>query len=191
MNQNFWRGEKIILRGVEEKDLDDALNRQEEMDTEWERFISEIPFPSSPQQDREEMAQLMKRAPGDDNFFWIITDLEGKNIGFIHTWECQPRMGTFRYALGIRREYRGRGYAQEAVRIVMRYYFHEKRYQKVTVNVYAFNEPSLRFHRKFGFVEEGRLRRMVFTHGEYFDEFHFGMTREEFDLIDPPKTPGE
>jgi RimJ/RimL family protein N-acetyltransferase len=186
MNPNFWRGEKIILRAVDQSDLDDALN-QPDMDTEMERDISEIPFPTSPQQDRDHMAETMKRTPGDDAFFWVITDLEGKAVGFIHTWECKPRMGTFRYALGIQRDQRGKGYAQEAVRIVLRYYLREMRYQKVTVNVYAFNEPSLRFHRRFGFVEEGRLRRMVFTHGQFFDEIHLGMTREEFDQIDPPE----
>jgi RimJ/RimL family protein N-acetyltransferase len=184
MKTNFWQGEKIILRAVEQKDLDDSLNHPA-MDTEMDRDISEIPFPISPQENREQTAELMKRAPGDDAFFWVITDLDGKEIGFIHTWDCKPRMGTFRYAMGIQQEYRGRGYAQEAVRIVLRYYLHEMRYQKVTVNVYAFNEASLRFHRRFGFVEEGRLRRMVFTRGQYFDEIHLGMTREEFDQIYP------
>jgi len=185
MNMNFWKGEKIFLRAIEQKDVD-QIPSPDLVDTEEERMISEIPFPYSPMEDREQMAKLMKREPGDDSFFWLIDDLEGKNVGFIHTWECKPRMGTFRYAIAIHRADRGRGYAHEAVRIVLRYYLRELRYQKVTVNVYAFNEASLRFHRRFGFIEEGRLRRMVYTNGEYYDEFQLGMTREEFDRIDPP-----
>ena len=46
--------------------------------------------------------------------------------------------------------------------------------------MYAFNEPSLRFHEAFGFVVEGRRRRAVFTSGEYHDLILFGMTVEEF-----------
>ena len=186
MNHNYWYGEKIVLRSVAQKDLDAALTDPYIFDTEEERSISEIPFPSTPEQDRSQMAEMLKREPGDDSFFWEIDNVEGEHVGFIHTWECKPRMGTFRYAMAIHRPYRRRGYAQEAVCLVLRYYFRELRYQKCTVNIYAFNETSLRFHRSFGFVEEGRLRRMVFTNGEYFDEIHMGMTREEFDAIDPP-----
>jgi len=186
MNLNYWQGEKIILRAVEKRDLDDILVSRTS-DDEMERMISEIPFPVSPEEEREQMAKHTKREPGEDNFFWVITDLEGKTVGFIHAWDCQPRMGTFRYAFGIQQTYRRRGYAQEAARLVLRFYFRELRYQKVTVNIYAFNEVSLRFHRRFGFTEEGRLRRMVFTNGQYYDEIHLGMTREEFDQIDPPQ----
>lgn len=35
-------------------------------------------------------------------------------------------------------------------------------------------------HKKLGFVLEGRLRRMVFTGGHYYDELIYGMTQEEF-----------
>jgi RimJ/RimL family protein N-acetyltransferase len=31
-----------------------------------------------------------------------------------------------------------------------------------------------------GFQLEGRIRRMVYMRGQYFDELYFGMTREEF-----------
>lgn len=49
-----------------------------------------------------------------------------------------------------------RGYASDAICIVLRYYFEELRYQKCTVSVYDFNESSLRLHEWLGFqVEAG------------------------------------
>jgi RimJ/RimL family protein N-acetyltransferase len=36
-----------------------------------------------------------------------------------------------------------------------------------------------------GFKLEGRLRRMVYTNGEFYDELYFGMTKEEFDQLYP------
>ena len=51
--------------------------------------------------------------------------------------------------------------------------------------VYSFNEPSIRMHEKLGFVFEGRLRRTVYTNGRHYDTIYFGLTKEEFDLLDP------
>ena len=65
--------------------------------------------------------------------------------------------------------------------LALRYMFHERRYQKCNLGVYAFNERALGLYRRLGFQEEGRLRRNYFTNGEYHDEILLGMTREEFD----------
>jgi RimJ/RimL family protein N-acetyltransferase len=46
--------------------------------------------------------------------------------------------------------------------------------------VWSFNEPSLAFHRKLGFTEEGRLRDHEFFAGRHHDVVLFGMTAPEF-----------
>lgn len=61
----------------------------------------------------------------------------------------------------------------------MRYYFEELRYQKATVHTYSFNKPSLRLHERLGFQPEGRVRRMIHTEGQYFDDLILGLTVEE------------
>jgi len=63
---------------------------------------------------------------------------------------------------------------------VLRYYFEELRYQKVTVSVYSFNEESIALHKRLGFKQEGCLRRMIYTRGQYFDRLLFGLTADEF-----------
>ena len=61
-----------------------------------------------------------------------------------NTHTCDARQGTFRYGVAIRREHWRRGYASEAIRLVLAYFFRELRYQKLTSMVYSFNERSLR-----------------------------------------------
>lgn len=184
---HFWRGNHIRLRAIEQKDLDSVAQSFEDLDTEVERYESEVPFPLSREQDRAGLEALRKREPGDDSFFWMIENLEGELVGYIHTFDCERRAGVFKYAIALRRPYWGRGYAREAITIVLCYYFRELRYQKLTAMVYSFNERSLRMHEKLGFTFEGRLRRTVYTNGRYYDHIYFGMTREEFDRIDPPQ----
>src|SRR5262245_7960981 len=111
----------------------------DEPDMESERYIAEIPFPTSREQDRADTEALRKRERGDDSYAWMIEELEGQNVGFIGTFDCNRRFGIFKYAIHVRRPYWGRGYAREAITIVLRYYFREMRYQKVTSLVYSFN----------------------------------------------------
>jgi RimJ/RimL family protein N-acetyltransferase len=185
-NYHFWRGDQIRLRAVEQKDLDAVAQSFEDLDTELDRYESDIAFPLSREQDRASLEALGKREGGDDSFFWIIENLEGQLVGYINTFDCERRAGVFKYAIVIRRPYWGRGYAREAITIVLRYYFRELRYQKLIAMVYSFNERSLRMHEKLGFTLEGRLRRTVYTNGRYYDHIFFGMTKEEFDQLDPP-----
>jgi RimJ/RimL family protein N-acetyltransferase len=182
-NHNFWRGEKIRLRAVEQKDLDDCMNAPEEPDQWIDRANSEIDLPMWREKGRDELAATRDRK---DGAFWVIENNEGQDVGCIGTFECDQRVGTFKYFIIINRPFWRRGYASEAIKIVFSYYFRELRYQKVTSQVYAFNEPSQRMHEKLGFVQEGRLRRMVYTNGQFYDQLMLGMTCEEFDELYPP-----
>jgi RimJ/RimL family protein N-acetyltransferase len=118
MNNNFWQGEKIRLRGIEPSDAETFFKWN--MDSERARAIDIAP------------------------------------------------------------EHRRKGYASEVILLVLKYYFEELRYQKVTVSIHSYNEASLKLHKHLGFIEEGRLRRMVYTRGQYFDTIWVGMRVEEF-----------
>jgi RimJ/RimL family protein N-acetyltransferase len=89
--------------------------------------------------------------------------------------------GIFSFGMVINREHRRKGYAEAAVRILLRYGFRERRYQKCNSACVHTNEASLRLHKRLGFVEEGRRRRQVFFNGEYHDDMLSCLTREEFD----------
>jgi RimJ/RimL family protein N-acetyltransferase len=110
-------------------------------------------------------------------------------VGGINVHEVDQANGTFAYGVGIGPEHKGNGYAAEAVLLVLRFMFDERRFQKCEARVYDYNSASVSLHRKLGFVEEGRLRRHLFSAGEYHDEFIFGMTAEEFRQLYPKLKP--
>lgn len=179
MSRNFWHGDKVQLCAVETDNLE-ALTAPEE-DTELDRYEDFIRFPSTKEQVRKFFEEMAKRDGKNDTFFWLIKDLEGFHVGNIGTFDCDSRVGAFKYGLRIFHPFWRRGYAREAVSIVLRYYFRELRYQKATAIVYAFNERSQRLHESLGFRLEGRLRCTVYTNGQFYDELYFGLTKEEFD----------
>ena len=180
---DFWRGEKVQLCAAQEADLVVLLSPKE--DTELDRYEDFIRFPSTREQRRTFFEEMAKRDGKDGTFFWLVKDLVGCYVGSIGTFDCDPRVGVFKYGLRILRPYWRRGYARDAITIVLRYYFHELRYQKATAIVYSFNERSRRLHESLGFTTEGRLRRMVYTNGALHDELYFGLTQEEFDELQP------
>ena len=185
MKNNFWIGEKVRLRAVELRDIDEFFKAGFDSDTDLARFCDEIHFPQSKEKMKERLEKAIKNDNSNDAFWWIIENMEGHPVGNINTFSCNRRVGTFRYGIALEKEHWGKGHAKEAIKIVLRYYFRELRYQKVNAYVYSFNDRSIKLHESLGFIQEGTLRRMVYTNGEFFDEVYYGMTADEFDLFDP------
>jgi RimJ/RimL family protein N-acetyltransferase len=178
MTYNMWQGERVRLRAIEPGDWE-AFHAND-ADSEAARLGYWIPLPRSAAASQEWAAAEAKPG-GDDAMRFAIETSAGELVGTINTTNCNPRTGTFGYGIAIFRPHWRKGYAREAIVLVLRYYFHELRYQKVTTSVYDFNDASLALHQSLGFVQEGRLRRMGFSGGRYFDEIVVGMTREEFE----------
>ncbi|WP_461614764.1 GNAT family N-acetyltransferase [Clostridium sp. Marseille-QA1073] len=184
MNYNFWKGKKIRLRAIELKDAENYYKWSYDYDCEADRYCDEIHFSRNCEAITDMIERKSKSFPENGEFTWIIENSDGIAVGNINTINCNSRTGTFGYGLGISREYWGNGYAKEAIKIILRYYFRELRYQKATVYVYSFNERSMKLHETLGFKKEGVIRKMVYTNGSYYDEVIYGMTSEEFDEID-------
>ncbi|HYY93940.1 MAG TPA: GNAT family protein [Pyrinomonadaceae bacterium] len=178
---NFWQGKLVRLRGVEPSDAE-AFARWN-LDSEAAREMDFIWPPISLARiakDTEELA-LKKFESGD--FVFIVEDGAGVAVGSINAHHCNQRAGTFEYGLFVAREHRRRGYAAEAVLLLLKHYFAELRYQKCTVSVHADNDASIALHERLGFRREGTLRRMVYAGGRYFDLHYYGLTREEWEQL--------
>lgn len=179
---NFWQTKLIRLRAVEPSDA--AIFHGWNMDSERARLLDFLWPPSSLAFNQNWTEETSKKKMDDDAFHWVIETLSGVPVGSISTHDCSPHNGTFSYGVDIAEEHRGKGYASEAIRLVIRYYFEERRYQKVNVQIHSDNVASIKLHDKLGFTLEGTLRRMVYTQGRFVDVLLYGMTREEYiDLI--------
>ena len=176
---NFWQGRLVRLRGVEPSDAETFARWN--LDSETARGLDFVWPPVSLAFVRHDFEQLSLRKLEDDAFFWVVEDAAGAAVGQINTHSCDHRVGVFRYGLSVAAEHRRRGYATEAVQIVLKYYFEELRYQKCLVTVHSNNAASVALHEKLGFAREGTLRRMVYTGGRFFDLYHYGLLKEEWE----------
>jgi RimJ/RimL family protein N-acetyltransferase len=175
---NYWENERIRFRGLELEDAETlhAWNR----DSEMAQNLDFLWPPSSLAGVKNWLAENIKKEVKNDEIQCIIETKSGDFVGTINSHHCDRRVGCFQYGLAVHAEQRRKGYASEAICMFIQYFFEELHYQKVTVDVFSFNEASIQLHEQLGFQLEGRLRRMVYTNGRYHDKLVYGLTHEEF-----------
>ena len=174
-----WQGRLVRLRAIEPSDATVLT----EHSRDFEAFLAgggDVPFPMSAQSvQRWAEEEAVKKREGDEGHL-VIETLGGEAVGGIGTHHLNPRHGTFSYGINVHRPFWRQGYASEAVVLLLRHFFQERRYQKCNAVVFSFNNASLGLHQRVGFVQEGRVRRAIYTNGTYHDEIFFGITAEEF-----------
>jgi len=67
----------------------------------------------------------------------------------------------------------GKGYATEAVRLVLDLAFGRLNLKRIEADARSDNAASLAVLRRNGFVQYGRSRKSFELNGEWFDRFHF------------------
>jgi RimJ/RimL family protein N-acetyltransferase len=161
-------GEKVRLRGVREDDLD-ALAKWE-MDTGRLATLSNWVCPPSEATAKERIAKWSANDEGGVGLAIEALDDPPTLIGHVALWgaRTKDRGATLGIALG--REYIGRGYGTDAMRVIVSYGFREMNLHRIALDVAPFNPAGIRAYEKAGFIEEGRHRESVWHDGRWYDE---------------------
>jgi len=183
MANNYWQGQNILLRAFEENDITRILQSRNSVNNENQWFYDKLEFPESESGIKTAVTELLAQQKKDDKYFFIIETLDGQFAGQVEVWHTHRHNGVFKYGIQIEDDHKGKGYAAEALIIVLDYYFNELNYQKCSPTAYEFNPRSQAFHEKFGFTREGVLRNEVYTRGKYYNMICYGMLKEEFNAL--------
>jgi RimJ/RimL family protein N-acetyltransferase len=180
-NGYFWQGEKIRLRPMQIQDVDKKLCEYTDSEARaWLQLGMDFP-PISREAYIEQIKPHLDFKDTTQYLSFSIETLEGEYVGWINLHSKNDRRGTFSFGISIFREYQKNGYAEEAVRIILRYGFNELRMQKCNSACIAVNEGSIRLHQKLGFQQEGRIRRNIYLNGQFHDDLLWGLLKEEFE----------
>lgn len=175
------KGERVTLRGVRRDDL----LRLWEFNNDPEVEIAgggDPPMPQSLERLEAEYDESVKKGGRDGTTFAIEAD--GKLIGQCGLHGFNDLHGVVhRCDLGISigdKDYWGRGYGREAITLLVDYAFTYWNVQRVGLQVLATNERAIRSYQAVGFIEEGRLRRHMWSNGNYVDGVCMSILREEW-----------
>ncbi|MFE4964457.1 GNAT family N-acetyltransferase [Streptomyces sp. NPDC056660] len=174
---SFWTGKRVRLRGIEPEDWTAFMR----FAVDEERLGDLLQPPRSAEGFRA-WAKEQAAADSDGDRFGLAIEAVGGGeiVGAISSHQADPRAGWFEYGITMGAEHRRKGFAAEAVVMLLRFMFGERRYHKCQARIFAHNEASLALHRRLGFVEEGRLRDHVFSAGRHQDLVVMGLLAVEF-----------
>jgi len=176
----FWQGRKVRLRPLRMDDAEAMFIARLDSPSRAHLQLG-VELPTSVEALRSALEKWLDcRESGGATLFSIETHA-GEYVGGVSLHSVDPKNGVFSFGVVIDEPHRHRGYATDAVRILLRYGFGEKRYQKCNSAAVHTNAASIAMHRSLGFTEEGRRTRRWFYGGRYHDDVLFGMTVEEFE----------
>ncbi|MGG1662732.1 GNAT family N-acetyltransferase [Brevibacillus sp. NRS-1366] len=78
------------------------------------------------------------------------------------------------------KEFWGKGYGNEALRLLLDYAFLEMNLHRVSLRVFSFNEKAIKLYEKIGFKHEGISRQLLFREGKWHDLVHMGILQNEY-----------
>lgn len=117
-------------------------------------------------------------------YFSIWTRKECKMIGFLEVdginWPA--REGWVGIGIGDR-EFRGKGYGTDAMRLALRFAFLELNLNRISLTVFEYNQRGIRSYEKVGFKEEGRERQALERDGKRWDMIFMGILKSEWEPL--------
>lgn len=176
----FWQTEKIRLRGLRPEDAEKKC--REWTDSQARSLLEyqlDLP-PVSPETYRARFLEACDFKGAPETLSFAIESLDGEFVGWANLFVGDGRHGRFGVGMSIFQEYQRKGYAVEAMHLLLQYAFNELRCHKCNTACLDTNIASIALQKKLGFVEEGRRREVIFMNGQYHDEILFGLTEQEY-----------
>lgn len=175
------KGDKVILRPVKRSDISHFLRWFN--DPELIKYLN-MYLPMTEMAEEKWIEDLANSGTAGTDVHFVVEMIDGDGstaIGTIglHRISIKDHSALFGIAIG-EKGYWSKGYGTEATRLILDYGFRQLNLHRIRSAAFAFNERSLKLHKRVGFQEEGRQREAIFKSGEYHDIVEFGLLRDEW-----------
>jgi len=178
---NLFCGELVRLTNETLEVLAESEIRWQR-DTEFHRLANGNP---AELHSEKKIKEWFEKRMSDDNpsrFNFSIRALaDDRLIGFIglylpFTHGCDAWVG-----IGIgERDYWGKGYGTDAMRVILRYAFNELNLHRVSLALHEYNTRAYRSYEKAGFRSEGCVKQDQIREGKRTDTLFMGILRSEW-----------
>lgn len=169
------KGELVQLRNVRQADLDELYNLSFNYEDPGEfmplSFVSEVAF----------------KTEFRDTGFWkdqcgklIVEDASGQIVGEAGFFKAAHYMDGREIYYRIFNGYRGKGYASEALALLLRLFFESTSMTRIQAVTVQGNDISEHMLKKAGFVFEGSMRQARYFNGRIVDLNLFSRIRTDW-----------
>lgn len=178
MTGNVLYGDNIRLRAIEPADLD-FMYTIENDPAIWRVGNTLVPY------SRHQIEQYILSSQHDlysEKQLRLMIDLplaenKKKTIGVIDLYDFDPQHQRAGVGIFVLPEEQEKGYATEALRLLIRYSFEILKLHMLHCNITADNTASIRLFEKAGFIKCGEKKEWRFLDNCWMDELMFQLIR--------------
>ncbi len=181
MDNDFLHGKLVHLTAEEPAVLAEACSCWNK-DSEYLRLLdANAANQLSAKKITEWIEKDQEKDPPPFYLFGIRTLDEYRLVGFMDLEGAMFPNGDGFVGIGVgEREFWGKGYGTDAMRVILRYAFQELNLRRVSLNTFEYNPRAIRSYEKTGFIHEGKVRDFLDREGERWDLVYMGILREEW-----------
>jgi RimJ/RimL family protein N-acetyltransferase len=159
------------VRPARSEDAKALVSLFEAIAAEREHILSEPPI------DRERRTKHYRETIQSDDADVFVADAGGDIVGELTVFR-RASTGPATIGMGVLAPWRGKGVGTALMRACVEW-AREAEVHKLSLEVFPWNEAAIGLYRKFGFVEEGRLRKQYRRQsGELWDVLVMGLVLE-------------
>jgi len=169
-------GENISLRALEPGDID-FLYSTENDEANWEISSTQIPF------SKYILEKYIKNAHQDiyeaKQYRFVICAIDNTPIGMIDLFDFNPQHNRVGIGILITPSFQGKGYASEALELVIEYAFTFLNVHQIFANITSENKKSISLFEKFNFKQVGVKKDWIFSNSTYKDEILYQLLKKQ------------
>jgi len=180
-NENLFQGDLVRLAVDDAQTIAEAYSRWSRDSEYWRLLDSDPAYPRPVKTAREWVEKAREKDPPESFLFSIRTLADDRLIGEIGLDGVKWSQGETFVGIGVgERDFWGKGYGTDAMRVIIRFAFRELNLQRVSLDVFEYNPRAIRSYEKAGFVHEGRMKGFLFRDGQRYDLLFMGILRDEW-----------
>lgn len=173
----FLRGNKIYLRGLTKEDCHGQYLTMAN-DAEVLSFVEGIGYYPLSSTDLEKYIESANRS--SDLLLGIFENSTDTHVGNIRLSCIKPYHNSCALGIILHRDYMEKGYAYEAIGLLIKHAFSVMNIHRIQINVVDKNEGAIKLYKKIGVTHEGILRKAFYFNNEYHDIIVYSLLKNEY-----------
>jgi len=179
--KDILTGELIRLSAVDAEEASKAFSHWSR-DSEYQRLLNSGVARTASQKNVQKWLDKELDEENINRYWFSIRTLKddillGDIDLYVNNWSARD---TF-VGLGIgEREFWGKGYGTDLMKVILRYAFTEINMNRVSLGVFEYNPRAIRTYEKVGFRHEGRIRKLLNKEGKRWNMLSMSILREEW-----------
>ncbi len=174
-------GSEVSLRVLEHSDLDYIYHMVNSIDSIGEYDVIQLTSWG-------EVEKWFKTPVLSEDLVMLVIErnIDKKILGIVAYYTVHPFLKLLEIGFQIfSKEDRGRGYATEAVKLLLKFLFSSKNIERIQATTHVENVSSQKVLENNGFIREGELRCSLYRNGKYHNTYIYSILRRDWERLCP------